>query len=133
MGVKRSKSYKEALSQVDLKEMTPDAAYDFGQVAFRSGDDANALKAFSQIPNGHALYDLAGYFGGISALRSGEYQRAIDMFDQAWSCLRSWSRRRRSCAAKQRRSFYRSREATRIRPPRIPAVNPRRRSPPTSS
>lgn len=68
---------------IDVKQLEADAAYDYGQTAYRSGDYTAAIKAFAVVPNGHPLYDLAGYYGGISAYKTGEYQHAIDLFDQA--------------------------------------------------
>ena len=82
----QEKSLAEAFKtfqQIDIKLLEPDAAYDYGQVAFRSNDYPTAIKAFAIVPNGHPLYDLAGYYGGISAFKMGEYQQAIDLFDQA--------------------------------------------------
>lgn len=73
----------KAFRELDVKELEPDAAYDYGQTAYRSGDYETAIKAFAVVPNGHPLYDLAGYYGGISAYKLGEFQQAIDLFDQA--------------------------------------------------
>lgn len=82
----QQKNLVEALKvfhDIDVKALEPDAAYDYGQTAFRSGEYDNAIKAFAIVPNGHPLYDLAGYYGGISAYKTGDFQHAIDLFDQA--------------------------------------------------
>lgn len=82
----QQKNVVEALKvfrELDVKALEPDAAYDYGQAAYRSGDYENAIKAFGAVPNGHPLFDLAGYYGGISAYKIAEFQRAIDLFDQA--------------------------------------------------
>jgi tetratricopeptide (TPR) repeat protein len=73
----------KAFRELDLKDLDPEAAYDYGQAAYRSAEHEMAAKAFAAVPNGHALYDLAGFYGGISAYKSGDYQQAIDFFDQA--------------------------------------------------
>jgi len=73
----------KAFRQVDPKLLEPEAAYEYGQVAFRSNEYTLAVKAFATVPNGHPLYDLAGFYGGISSFKLGEYQQAIDLFDQA--------------------------------------------------
>jgi tetratricopeptide (TPR) repeat protein len=73
----------KTFQQIDIKLLEPDAAYDYGQVAYRSGDYGVAIKALAIVPNGHPLYDLAGYYAGISAYKLGEYQQSIDLFDQA--------------------------------------------------
>ncbi len=82
----QQKNSSEALKvfrQIDPKNLEPDAAYEFGQVAFRGNDFTAAIKALAIVPNGHPLYDLAGFYGGISAFKLGEYQQAIDLLDQA--------------------------------------------------
>lgn len=82
----QQKNLTEALKifrEIDLKVFDGDAAYDFGQTAFRLADYATAIKAFGLVPSGHSLFDLAAYYGGISAFKMGEFQQAIDLFDQA--------------------------------------------------
>ncbi len=82
----QQKNLSEALKafrEIDAKDLEPDAAYDYGQTAYRSGEYQAAISAFAIVPNGHPLYDLAGYYGGISAYKLGEYQQAMDLFDQA--------------------------------------------------
>ncbi len=73
----------KVFKDIDIKALEPEAAYDFGQAAYRSADYETALKAFALVPNGHPLYDLAGYYGGISAYKTRDYQHAIDLLDQA--------------------------------------------------
>ncbi|MBC7658492.1 MAG: tetratricopeptide repeat protein [Chitinophagaceae bacterium] len=68
---------------IDSKALEPESAYDCGQVAFRVNDYSLALKSFASVPNGHPLYDLAGFYGGMSAYKLAEYQQAIDLLDQA--------------------------------------------------
>lgn len=68
---------------LDIATLDPDTSYECGQAAFRSNNFGLALPAFKNIPNGHTLYDLAGYYGGISAFKKGEFQTAVDMLQQA--------------------------------------------------
>ncbi|WP_141735358.1 tetratricopeptide repeat protein [Oligoflexus tunisiensis] len=75
--------YKLFQQVEDISILEPDPSYEYGQSAFRSDDFPNALKAFRNVPNGHPLFDLAGYYGGIAAFKQGEYQLAIDLFEQA--------------------------------------------------
>jgi tetratricopeptide (TPR) repeat protein len=75
--------YKLFQQVEDISILEPDPSYEYGQAAFRADDFANALKAFRNVPNGHPLFDLAGYYGGIAAFKQGEYQLAIDLFEQA--------------------------------------------------
>jgi hypothetical protein len=76
-------SYKLFQQVEDISILEPDPSYEYGQSAFRADDFAKALKAFRNVPNGHPLFDLAGYYGGIAAFKQGEYQLSIDLFEQA--------------------------------------------------
>jgi hypothetical protein len=76
-------SYKLFQQVEDISILEPDPSYEYGQAAFRADDFANALKAFRNVPNGHPLFDLAGYYGGIAAFKQGEYQLSLDLFEQA--------------------------------------------------
>jgi hypothetical protein len=76
-------SYKLFQQVEDISILEPDPSYEYGQAAFRADDFANALKAFRNVPNGHPLFDLAGYYGGIAAFKQGQYQQSLDLFEQA--------------------------------------------------
>ncbi len=76
-------SYKLFQQVEDISILEPDPSYEYGQAAFRADDFANALKAFRNVPNGHPLFDLAGYYGGIAAFKQGQYQLSLDLFEQA--------------------------------------------------
>jgi len=76
-------SYKLFLQVDDISILEPDPSYEYGQSAFRADDFTNALKAFRNVPNGHPLFDLAGYYGGIAAFKLGQYQLSLDLFEQA--------------------------------------------------
>lgn len=67
----------------DISLLEPDPSYEYGQTAFRANDFAIALKAFRNVPNGHPLFDLAGYYGGIAAFKLADYQNSLDLFSQA--------------------------------------------------
>jgi hypothetical protein len=76
-------SYKLFQQVEDISILEPDPSYEYGQAAFRADDFATALKAFRNVPNGHPLFDLAGYYGGIAAFKQGQYQLSLDLFEQA--------------------------------------------------
>ncbi len=71
------------LQGVDPELLDPDVRYEGAQAAFRENDLAAALTGFRSVPEGHPLYDLAGYYGGIAAFKKGEYENAIELFEHA--------------------------------------------------
>jgi tetratricopeptide (TPR) repeat protein len=81
--LKRFPEAYKLFQTVELSLLEPEASYEYGQTAFRANDFNNAMEAFRNVPNGHPLYDLAGYYGGISAFKIGNFQLAIDMLEQA--------------------------------------------------
>ena len=70
-------------SQVVLENLDPESSYEYGQVHLRKKKYSSALNGFRQVPNGHPLYDLASYYGGVCAVKTKNYQLGLDLMDQA--------------------------------------------------
>ena len=68
---------------IDPKYLDPETAYERSQSFYSQKKYKGALEGFEKIPKGHPLYDLAGYFGGISAVKIREYEKADALFEQA--------------------------------------------------
>lgn len=78
--------YPEAWSffiKVPPQELDPDTAYEFGVVAFNARQYEPALMAFKKVPDGHSWHDLAGYYGGLSAIKLKKYDEAERLLRQA--------------------------------------------------
>lgn len=60
-----------------------DAHYEFGQVLFALQKYPEALEHFKKITQKHHLFDLAGYYGAISAIKSQKYEEAETLIDNA--------------------------------------------------
>ncbi len=80
---KRMPEAYKLFQQLDLNVLDPEPSYEYGQTALKINEFGVALKAFRNVPNGHPLFDLAGYYGGFCALKSGDYQLALDLLEQA--------------------------------------------------
>lgn len=90
IGLSRSlyqmQNWSEALLQfrkTNLDALDPEASYEYGQTFHRYELHGGALKAFKRVPRDNSLYNLAQYFGGISALKLKRYQEANDLMEGA--------------------------------------------------
>ncbi len=81
--LKRMPEAFKLFQQLELNVLDPEPSYEYGQTALKLNDFSGALKAFRNVPNGHPLFDLAGYYGGFCALKVGDYQLALDLLEQA--------------------------------------------------
>ena len=68
---------------IDPSHLDPETSYEYAQSFYVRKKYQGALKGFKRIPNGHPLYDLAGYYGAISALKLKKYQEAQDLIENA--------------------------------------------------
>jgi hypothetical protein len=60
-----------------------DANYEFGQVLFSLQKYPEALERFKKIPQSHHMFDLAGYYGAICAIKTKNYETAEELIDNA--------------------------------------------------
>ncbi|NBQ54846.1 MAG: hypothetical protein EBU49_14870, partial [Proteobacteria bacterium] len=70
-------------SKINPAMLDPDAAYEFGVVSFNARQFDASLVALRRVPDGHALHDLACYYGGLAALKLKRYEESEAMFEQA--------------------------------------------------
>lgn len=63
--------------------LDPETSYEFAQAFMSAKQYEGALFAFKRVPNGHALSDLASYYGAIAAMKLRRYQEAEDLMDNA--------------------------------------------------
>lgn len=75
-------AYK-AFGKVKLAALDPDTSYEYGQTYYQGNQFDGALAAFKRIPDGHALADLANYYGAICAAKLHRYQESEDMLEKA--------------------------------------------------
>lgn len=71
-------------SRVDIEQLDVETSYEYGQVYYIMRRYPEALAAFKRVPpSGHALSDLANYFGGVCAIKTRNYQLAEMSFEKA--------------------------------------------------
>lgn len=70
-------------SRINPTTLAPDAAYEFGVVAFNAHQYEASLIALRRVPDGHSLQDLACYYGGLAALKLRHYDESEAMFERA--------------------------------------------------
>lgn len=75
-------SYK-AFTKINLSSLDPETSYEYGQVYYQGNQFEGALVAFKRIPEGHALADLANYYGAVSAAKLRRYQESEEMLERA--------------------------------------------------
>ncbi len=81
--LKRNADAFKLFQLVDAEIFDPISNYEAGQTAYSLGNFAWAASAFKRIPEGHSLFDMAGYYGGISAFKVGDFETSIMLFEQA--------------------------------------------------
>ncbi|NDE15427.1 tetratricopeptide repeat protein [bacterium] len=70
-------------SKIPPATLEPDAAYEFGVTAFNARQYEAALFALKRVPDGHTLHDLAGYYGGLAALKLKLFEESETLLEQA--------------------------------------------------
>lgn len=70
-------------AKIPPNQLEPDAAYEYGFVAFNARQYELCLTAMKRVPDGHGLHDLANYYGGLSALKLKRFPESEAMFEQA--------------------------------------------------
>lgn len=79
---KGQESY-DVFKGLNPKYFDPETAYEYAHAFFAKAQYEGALMAFKKIPKGHALYDLASFYGAISAFKLERYQEADDLMENA--------------------------------------------------
>jgi len=69
--------------RIPLGNLDVESTYEYGWTFYQANAWEGAYNAFRKIPKGHALYDLANYYGGIAAIKLRRYDEAEKMLDQA--------------------------------------------------
>jgi len=70
-------------ARVNPQFLDPETSYEYGWSFYSNKHWDGALFAFRRVPPGHALYDLANYYGGISAMRLKRHAEAEELFEKA--------------------------------------------------
>ena len=70
-------------SKVNLNHLDTATTYEYGLAHFWQKKYATAYTAFKRIPPGDSLYDLASYYGAISAFKLKRYTEAEFMMNKA--------------------------------------------------
>ncbi len=79
---KGSEAY-DIFKSLNPKFFDPETAYEYAHVYFAKSQWDGSLNAFKKVPKGHALYDLASFYGAICAFKLERYQEADEMMDNA--------------------------------------------------
>lgn len=78
--------FKEAyviFSHINPQHLDPETSYEYAWSFYQNKQWEGALYAFQRLPSGHALYDLANYYGGICAIKIKKFPEASDMLEKA--------------------------------------------------
>lgn len=79
----RIKDAYAVFSKVNPQHLDPETSYEFGWSFYTNKSWEGALFAFQKVPKGHALFDLANYYGGVCAIKLKKYDVAEDMLEKA--------------------------------------------------
>ena len=82
----RLEKFKDAytvFSRINPQHLDPETSYEYGWAFYQNKQWPGAVYAFQRVPRGHALYDLANYYGGICAIKLRRYDEAGDMLEKA--------------------------------------------------
>lgn len=71
------------LGRLDVKNLDPDVAYEYGFGAYSNQRFEQAIVGFKRIPDEHSLYDLANFYGAVSAIKLRRYTEAELMLEKA--------------------------------------------------
>lgn len=70
-------------TKINPQYLDPETSYQYGWTFYKSKKYEGALYAFNRVPKGYSLFDLANYYGAISAIKLKKYEDAADMLDKA--------------------------------------------------
>jgi tetratricopeptide (TPR) repeat protein len=70
-------------ARINPQYLDAETSYEYGFSFYTVNKFDGALYAFKRVPNNHALYDLANYYGAMSALRMKRYADAEELLDKA--------------------------------------------------
>ena len=70
-------------ARINPQYLDAETSYEYGYSFYTQNKFDGALYAFKRVPNDHALFDLASYYGSMCALRMKRYAEAEDLLDKA--------------------------------------------------
>lgn len=79
----RIKDAYAVFARVSPQHLDPETSYEYGWSFYTNKAWEGAFYAFQRVPKGHALYDLANYYGAICAIKLRRYEEAEDMLEKA--------------------------------------------------
>lgn len=79
----RIKEAYNVFSRINPQHLDPETSYEYGWSFYTFKAYDGAFLAFQRVPRGHALYDLANYYGAICAIKLKKYEDAEDMLEKA--------------------------------------------------
>lgn len=79
----RIKDAYNIFAKVNPQHLDPETAYEYGWSFYTNKGWEGALYGFQRVPKGHALFDLANYYGAICAIKLKKYEDAEDMLEKA--------------------------------------------------
>lgn len=79
----RMKDAYAIFARVNPAGLDAESSYEYGWSFYKAEQWQGALYGFARVPKGHALFDLANYYGGICAIRLRNYEAAEEMLERA--------------------------------------------------
>jgi tetratricopeptide (TPR) repeat protein len=79
----RIKDAYGVFAKINPQNLDPETAYEYGWSFYTNKTWEGALYGFQRVPKGHALFDLANYYGAICAIKLKKYEDAEDMLEKA--------------------------------------------------
>jgi tetratricopeptide (TPR) repeat protein len=73
----------QIFARINPQHLDPETSYEYGWSFYQNKQWQGALYGFQRVPKGHALFDLANYYGGICAIKVRKYDEAADMLEKA--------------------------------------------------
>ncbi len=70
-------------TRVNPLHLDEETSYEYGFSFYIGQQYEGCLYAFKRVPQGHALYDLANYYGALCAMKTRRYQESEDMLEKA--------------------------------------------------
>jgi tetratricopeptide (TPR) repeat protein len=79
----RIKDAYGVFAKINPQDFDAETAYEYGWSFYTNKTWEGALYGFQRVPKGHALFDLANYYGAICAIKLKKYEDAEDMLEKA--------------------------------------------------
>ncbi len=79
----RIKDAYAVFARINPQHLDPETNYEYGWSFYTYKSWDGALYSFQRVPKGHALFDLANYYGAICAIKLKKYEVAEDMLEKA--------------------------------------------------